>query len=80
MLPLAPLSYTAARCKALKKPTEQPAEQWYASLVGKVPTQCCRKAMAMAFKRCRKVRYVDSVSKENEEETDSPKVYRGRES
>jgi hypothetical protein len=34
----------------------------------------------MAFKRCGKVRYVDSVLKENEEDTDSRKVYRGRES
>jgi hypothetical protein len=33
------LSYTVTRCKALRKPTEQPVEQRYASLVGKVPTR-----------------------------------------
>jgi hypothetical protein len=68
MLSLAPLSYTATRCKALRKPTEQPVEQWYASLIGKVPTRCCQKAVAMAFKRCGKVRYVDSVLEENEKD------------
>jgi hypothetical protein len=68
LLSLAPLSYTATRCKALRKPTEQPVKQWYASLVGKVPTRCFRKVVAMAFKRCEKLCYVDSVSKENEEE------------
>jgi hypothetical protein len=45
-------------------------QQKYASLVGKVPTRCCRKAVAMAFKRCRKVRYVDSVLKENEKNSE----------
>jgi hypothetical protein len=39
ILSCAPLSYTATWCIALRKPTEQSAKQWYASLVGKVPTQ-----------------------------------------
>jgi hypothetical protein len=68
MLSLTSLFYTATRYKALRKPTEQPVEQWYASLIGKVPTRCCRKAVAMAFKRCGKVRYVDSVLEENEKD------------
>jgi hypothetical protein len=42
--------YMATRSKALRKPTEQPVGQRYASLVGKIPTRCCRKAVAMAFK------------------------------
>jgi hypothetical protein len=60
-LPLAPLSYMAARCKALRKPTEQPDEQSYASLVGRFLHNIYQKAVSMASKIMRKVRYVDLI-------------------
>jgi hypothetical protein len=53
MLSLAPLSYTATCCKALIKPTEQPVEQWYASLVGKVPTKYLSKGCGYGFQKRR---------------------------
>jgi hypothetical protein len=69
LLALAPRFYTATRCKALRKPTEQPVEPWYASLVGKIPTRCCRKVVAMAFKRCGKIYYVGTILKENKKDS-----------
>jgi hypothetical protein len=41
----------ATRCKALRKPTEQPVEQWYASLAGKVPTKYLSKGCGYGFQK-----------------------------
>jgi hypothetical protein len=44
----------STRCKALRKPTEQPIEQWYASLIGKVPTKYLLKGYGYGFQKMRK--------------------------
>jgi hypothetical protein len=69
MLSLAPLFYTTRRCRALRKPTEQPVEQWYASLVGKVSTKYLSKGCGYGSKRGGKVRYLITVLKENEKDS-----------
>jgi hypothetical protein len=68
--------FSTAEKDALENPKQSSpwSNKKYASLVGKVPTRCCRKAVAMAFKRCRKVRYVDSVLKENEKDSELMKT------
>jgi hypothetical protein len=43
--------YTTTRSKALRKPTEQPIEQRYASLIGKVPIKYLSKGCGYGFQK-----------------------------
>jgi hypothetical protein len=80
MLSLSPLFFIWPHdVKHSEKPTEQPVEQWYASLVGKVPTKYLSKGCGYGFQRYGKVRYVDLVLEENEKDDNSLKLYRDRE-
>jgi hypothetical protein len=55
MLSLAPLFFIRPHdVKHSEKPTEQPVEQWYASLVGKVPTKYLSKGCGYGFQKRRK--------------------------
>jgi hypothetical protein len=70
----------ATLCKALRKPTEQPIEQWDASLVGKVPTKYLSKGCGYGFQKRRKSKLCGHGLEIKRERLNLPKLYHGRKS